>query len=366
MDSRRIQAGDLFLACRGSAQHGLDYLEQAADNGATAVAWEPAPGVMPPAELPAVAVEQLAQKSGHIAARFFDEPSRRIFTTGITGTDGKTSTAHLVAQALDRLGLPCAYLGTLGYGRLGALTTASHTTPDAVRLQRMLAEMVESGVQAAALEVSSHALDQHRVGGMHFDVAVLTNITRDHLDYHGTVERYAAAKRQLFEFEGLKARVLNRDDIWGAAWGGRYAPHVTFYGIDGDSPSSGRYVLADALHLGPDGISFDVRSSWGVCKLRSQLLGRFNVYNLLAALAVLLEKGVALKEAANTLAESRTVPGRIEGLPRAKGKAAGGGGLRAHAAGAGANTEGRPRALRRKTLGACSAAAATATAANVR
>lgn len=314
MDSRRIQAGDLFLACKGAAQHGLSYLEQATDNGASAVAWEPGPGVEPPQALPAVAVEQLSLKSGQIAARFYGEPSRDLFTAGVTGTDGKTSTAHLIAQALDRLGMPCAYLGTLGYGRLAALTTASHTTPDPVRLQKMLAEFVESGVHAAAMEVSSHALDQHRVGGMKFDVAVLTNITRDHLDYHGTVEQYAEAKRKLFEFDGLKARVFNRDDPYGAAWAARYAPDITLYGVGGDKPSAGRYVLADALQLDVDGIRFRIRSSWGECPLHSRLLGRFNAYNLLAALAVLLEKGIALEDAAGALAESRTVPGRIEGF----------------------------------------------------
>ncbi|MEK6805921.1 MAG: UDP-N-acetylmuramoyl-L-alanyl-D-glutamate--2,6-diaminopimelate ligase [Pseudomonadota bacterium] len=320
MDSRRVQAGDLFLACKGSAQHGLSYLEQAADNGASAVAWEPSPGAMPPTQLPAVAVEQLSVKTGPIAARFYGEPSRKIFTVGITGTDGKTSTAHLIAQALDQLGLPCAYLGTLGYGRLSALGDASHTTPDPVRLQKMLAGFVESGVRAAAMEVSSHALDQQRVGGMKFDAAVLTNITRDHLDYHGTVENYATAKQRLFEFEALGARVLNRDDAYGAAWAGRYAPDVTVYGVGGAPPAQGRHVLADEVQLKAEGMHFQIRSSWGATALRSRLLGRFNVYNLLAALTVLLEKGVSLNDAAGALSESRTVPGRIEGFhgPSAK------------------------------------------------
>ncbi len=314
MDSRRVQAGDLFLACKGTAQHGLAYLEQAADNGASAVAWEPAPGVSPPTNLPSVAVEQLSLKTGPIAARFYGEPSRKIFTVGITGTDGKTSTAHLIAQALDRLGLPCAYLGTLGYGRLGALSDATHTTPDPVRLQKMLAGFVESGVRAAAMEVSSHALDQHRVGGMKFDVAVLTNISRDHLDYHGNVENYAAAKRRLFEFEELGARVLNRDDASGAAWVAHYTPDVTVYGIGGAAPAQGRHVLADDVQLSADGMRFQVRSSWGAALLRSRLLGRFNVYNLLAALTVLLEKGVTLSDAVGALSASHTVPGRIEGF----------------------------------------------------
>jgi len=314
MDSRRIQAGDLFLACKGTVQHGLSYLEQAVDNGASAVAWEPSPGVMPPTELPAVAVEQLWRKTGAIAARFYGEPSRQLFTAGITGTDGKTSTAHLITQALDHLGTPCAYLGTLGYGRLAALGDATHTTPDPVRLQKILAGFVETGLRAAAMEVSSHALDQNRVGGTKFDVAVLTNIGRDHLDYHGSVEHYAAAKRRLFDFEGLAARVLNRDDASGAAWASAYAPATTVYGMGGTAPAQGRYVLADEVQWTASGLSFQVRSSWGAARLRSRLLGRFNVYNLLAALSVLLEKGVALDDAVRALSESRTVPGRIEGF----------------------------------------------------
>ena len=321
LDSRRVQAGDLFLACKGASHHGLSHLDQAVDNGATAVAWEPAAGLSPPQQLPAVAVEQLSQKVGAIAARFYGNPSQKMFVAGITGTDGKTSTAHLIAQALEQLGEPCAYLGTLGYGRLHELASASHTTPDAVRLQALLASSVESGTRAASMEVSSHALDQHRVGGMKFDVAVLTNITRDHLDYHGTVENYAAAKQRLFAFEGLKARVLNRDDAHGRQWAAQIGHDATLYGIGGEAPTAGRYVLADEPVLNADGIVFGIHSSWGRSEVRSRLLGRFNVYNLLATLTVLLEKGVALHKAVEVLSRVHTVPGRIEGFRGPKAKA---------------------------------------------
>ncbi|MBI2384210.1 MAG: UDP-N-acetylmuramoyl-L-alanyl-D-glutamate--2,6-diaminopimelate ligase [Gammaproteobacteria bacterium] len=322
MDSRRVQPGDLFLACKGHAQHGLRYLEQASANGAAAVAWEPVPGGETPAGLPTVAVERLSERVGEIAARFYGDPSRHLFTVGVTGTDGKTSTAHLVAQALDRLGQPCAYLGTLGYGRLSALQDASHTTPDPVRLQRMLADFVEAGASAAAMEVSSHALDQRRVGGMKIDVAVLTNIGRDHLDYHRTIENYAAAKHRLFRRPELKAAILNRDDDFGRAWSHECTGtrHCVVYGIGGAAPVGGRYVLAENLRLGADGLSFEVRSSWGAATLRTRLLGRFNAYNLLAALAALLERDIPLADACAALAQAATVPGRIEGFrgPKAR------------------------------------------------
>ncbi|HSW13699.1 MAG TPA: UDP-N-acetylmuramoyl-L-alanyl-D-glutamate--2,6-diaminopimelate ligase [Solimonas sp.] len=315
MDSRRVSHGDLFLACQGQGSHGLVYAEQALEQGAAAIAWEPAQGwVAPMAAVPVIAVEQLSRQAGEIAARYYGHPTRHLFTVGITGTDGKTSTAHLVAQALERLGRPCTYVGTLGTGRIGHIATGDHTTPDPISLQRVLAHQRELGVEACAMEVSSHALDQARVAGIEFDVAVLTNISRDHLDYHGTVEHYAAAKRRLFERGGLRAVVLNRDDARGAAWAdeleGQHA--VTRYGLDGEQPTQGAYVIGRGLRLHERGIELQVDSSWGSATLHSRLLGRFNACNLLAALAAVLHAGFTLEQAVAALAEAVTVPGRME------------------------------------------------------
>ena len=322
LDSRRVTPGCLFLALRGHAQHGLSFVGEALKRGAAAVAWEPVLDLpAPQLEVPAIAVEDLGRRAGEIAARYWRHPSHGVFSVGVTGTDGKTSTAHLVAQALDRLGTPCGYFGTLGYGRLGQLADASHTTPDPVRLQALLAGQREAGARAFAMEVSSHALDQGRVAGVEFDVAVLTNIGRDHLDYHGSIEHYAAAKRRLFAWPGLRAAVLNRDDAHGAEWARALAvpAEVTLYGIGGEPPARERYVLATDLDLHVAGLRFLVRSTWGEARIDSRLLGRFNVYNLLAALACLLQHGVELKDAAAALGECGTVPGRIEGFrgPRA-------------------------------------------------
>ncbi len=314
LDSRQVSEGALFLACRGTREHGLKHLPQALARGAAALLWEPAPGIAAPAAaVPAIAVEKLSERAGEIAARFFGRPAQKLHGIGITGTDGKTSTAYLLAQALDRLDQPCFYIGTLGAGRYGALQTGDHTTPDPVNLQRRLHGAVTGGCVALAMEVSSHALHQSRVAGMQFHTAVLTNVGRDHLDYHGTLENYAAAKRRLFEREELQARVLNRDDATGRKWAAEF-PNVTVYGLDSEAPQGARYVLGRNLQLSANGLAFSVDSHAGRATIASRLLGRFNVYNLLAALAALLEKDVALDEACAALSACGTVPGRIEGF----------------------------------------------------
>ena len=324
LDSRRIKPGDLFLACRshdpsGASRHGLQHVGQALQRGAAAVAWEPGAGVAPPdIGIAEIAVPDLARRAGEIAARFYGEPSTQMFCAGVTGTDGKTSTAYLVAQAFEALGTPCAYLGTIGSGRVGALDPSTHTTPDPVSLQQWLAQMRAQGVRACVMEVSSHALDQARIAGVCLRTAVLTNITRDHLDYHGTVDAYAAAKRKLFERDELLAVVLNRDDAYGAAWARELAAQreVIVYGIDGPAPD-GAHLIARELRLSPDGIGFTIDSHLGRAQLRSPLLGRFNVHNLLAALGVLISHQVPLADAVAALAAARTVPGRMEAFRKA-------------------------------------------------
>jgi UDP-N-acetylmuramoyl-L-alanyl-D-glutamate--2,6-diaminopimelate ligase len=320
-DSRRLRAGDLFMACRSfsGGTHGLAYLEQVRAQGAAAILWEPAPGVTAPAasSIPSFAIDNLSRHAGELAARFYGEPSARLFVVGITGTDGKTSTAHILAQALERLGGRCGYLGTLGYGFLPALDTATHTTPDVVMLQRWLAWLEQQGADSVMMEVSSHALDQERARGVEFDLAVLTNISRDHLDYHGDLVRYAEAKRRLFAVEGLKAAILNQDDAHGRQWLGELPASVAgvAYGL-GNTAATGaaRYVLGAEPELHETGLRLAVRTNGGSGVLESRLLGRFNAYNLLAALAVLLEKGVPLRDALAALREVGTVPGRMEAV----------------------------------------------------
>lgn len=313
-DSRKVQPGYLFLACRGSEAHGLVYLDQALERGAAAVAWEP--GERYPqleTRVPSVAVANLGRQVGEIAARFYAQPSRELFVMGVTGTDGKTSCVHLAAQAAAHLGRRCGMLGTIGFGYLGELDPASHTTPDPVAMQCWMRRMVDSGADSLAMEVSSHALDQGRINGVALDVAIYTNLSRDHLDYHGDLRNYARAKRRLLELEGLKAVLVNVDDDQGRAWAKEFAVSrpVISYGID--QPAGGeRFLRATELRRSPDGLAFTLVTESQRIDFACGLVGRFNVYNLLAVAGAWCAAGLPLDEVAAALARVTTVPGRLE------------------------------------------------------
>src|SRR5580692_289012 len=217
LDSRQVRPGSLFFALPGLREHGLKFAADAAARGASAVLWEPRADLAPtlPPGVFAAAIPNLKSLVGRIADRFFNWPSSQLRITGITGTNGKTTCAFLLAQCLERLGLAAAYMGTIGWGRPAALAEPTHTTPDAVTVHRTLAQLRSSGVREVAMEVSSHALDQSRVDGVRFPVAAFTNLTRDHLDYHGSMQQYGAAKAKLFQAADLKHIVLNIGDDFG-------------------------------------------------------------------------------------------------------------------------------------------------------
>ncbi len=318
LDSRQVCEGSMFLACRGGQQHGLDYWPQAEARGASALVWEPHEGVVAPeTSVPSVAVNQLSDLVAEIAARYYGYPSREMFVAGITGTDGKTSCAWLLSQACRHMGQQCGYLGTLGYGLPDLLEQASHTTPDPVSLQYWLARLRVNGATAVAMEVSSHALDQGRANGVAFDVALLTNLGRDHLDYHGDMESYAASKRRLFQVADLPAAVLNADDEVGRAWLKELADsvEVVAFGFSENISALGvAYVRGLNVICDGSGVGLDIESSWGDARLSSALLGRFNAANLLACLAVLLVRGESIEECVEALAASAAVPGRMEAL----------------------------------------------------
>ena len=315
MDHRQVAADGLFLACAGSRTHGVRWVPAALERGARAIAWEPAPDVAAPpvpADVPAVAIERLRERAGAIAARFFGEPSRALDVVGVTGTNGKTSVTHLVAHALVALGRRCDLIGTLGYGATDALVAADRTTPDAVTVQRLLARMRDAGAVAAAIEVSSHALDQARVDSVRFRVAVFTNLTREHLDYHADLADYGRAKRRLFELDATEAAVLCVDDAFGrellAALPGR---RVTAVGAAAGTLAP-RFVEVHDVELHARGLRLHARTHAGALRIDSALLGRFNATNLALAAAVLLELGVAAPRAARALGAAPTVPGRME------------------------------------------------------
>ena len=318
LDSRHVRRGAVFLACRGERQHGLDFIEQVVSKGAAAVLWEPAGDRRAPelsSDIVVTRVPQLLEHASEIAARFFGDPSRSLAVTGITGTNGKTTTAWLLAQALSACGRPAAYLGTLGAAFAGAADPGVHTTPDAVTLQRRLAQFQQQGAGAVALEVSSHALQQGRVAAVAFDSAVFTNLTRDHLDYHGSMENYGRAKVRLLETPALRLRVINADDDFGAALLLRpeFADSIAISSAAQFAPTTGqRYIHAQSLTLGSDGVAFTIAGSFGTARLQAPLIGRFNVDNLLAVLAVLVGSGISLPQAVTVLEGAKAPPGRME------------------------------------------------------
>jgi UDP-N-acetylmuramoyl-L-alanyl-D-glutamate--2,6-diaminopimelate ligase len=322
LDSRAASPGALFLACRGHGRHGSEFAAEAVARGARAVLYEAdagrpdggRPDLSP--EIFVGAVPQLARHAGIIADRFFGRPSQALTVAGITGTNGKTTCAWLLAQALTHCGRPAAYMGTLGFGFPGALATTEHTTADAVSVHRRLAAMRALGAEVVSMEVSSHALDQDRVGGVRFHTAAFTNLTRDHLDYHGTMAAYAEAKARLFDWPGLAVRVFNVDDELGARLAGQLSAAqlvVTKRGSATPATSPGtRVVSAVRVEAAVSGLRLDVESSWGAAKLNVPLVGEFNADNALTVLAVLLAWNIPLAEAAAALESCRAAPGRME------------------------------------------------------
>ncbi|WP_240032139.1 UDP-N-acetylmuramoyl-L-alanyl-D-glutamate--2,6-diaminopimelate ligase [Pseudomethylobacillus aquaticus] len=309
-DSRQVRPGSLFLAYPGEHVDGRRYIEAALRQGASAVLWEEADADTGLGKgLPGFAVRDLRAQAGQLADAFYQQPSTQLHMVGVTGTNGKTSCSHWLAQAMSALGHPTAVVGTLGNGFPGALEAAINTTPDPILLHGMLADYLARGAHGVAMEVSSHGLDQGRVNGVHFDVAVLTNLTRDHLDYHGDMAAYAAAKRKLFDWPGLTKRVLNVDDAFGASLYRelRAAGHAVLgYGLQQGE------VRGSRLQLSEQGMLLDVDTPYGHAQLQAALLGRFNASNLLAVLATLLVSGVELDAAAEVLGQVQAVPGRMQ------------------------------------------------------
>ena len=320
LDSRAVLPGGLFLATRGRTYHGLKFAPQAIARGARAVLYEESPDVSVPDFGPDVfvaAVPQLSQRASSIADRFFGAPSQAMTLAGITGTSGKTTCAWLLAQALQFCGRPTAYMGTLGYGRPPTLTPTEHTTSDAVSVQRHLAELRSLGAECVSMEVSSHALDQYRVAGVRFNTAAFTNLTRDHLDYHGTMEAYGAAKARLFQWPSLSNRVINVDDPFGRALASQPSPArlviTTRKGVGAaDATLNAEYVRATRAIADTAGLVIGIESSWGPAEFTVRLIGEFNVENVLTVLAVLLAWGIPLPDAVRALEKCRAASGRME------------------------------------------------------
>ena len=309
-DSRRAGPGVAFAAYPGAAHDGRSFIPQVIAAGSPAILWEEDHFLWDPAwQVPNVAVRGLKQCIGEIAACVYGDPSNKLHMIGVTGTNGKTSVSHWIAQAMSSLGTPSVVVGTLGNGFVEKLSPAANTTPDAVQLQEALARYVQEGARACAMEVSSHGLHQGRVKGCHFNVAVLTNLSRDHLDYHGSMEAYAEAKADLFAWQSLEYAVLNLDDEFGQALIGKTgSAKVIGYGMRQGE------VVAESIRAERAGLILSLNTAWGKAELRSGLLGQFNAYNLMAALSALLVSGVSLEDACKALGQVKPPAGRMQTL----------------------------------------------------
>lgn len=325
-DSRRVKPGDVFFAYPGEAADGRRFIEAAIEAGAAAVVFEAAGFSWDAAfALPHLAVPDLKQNAGPIAHAVLDYPDSAMFTVAVTGTNGKTSCALWTAQALARLGEAAAVIGTLGVGLIKGKTSAEpqfdvtgYTTPDAVLLAQTLAKLKNNGATALAIEASSIGLVQERTAGMHVDVAIFTNLTRDHLDFHGDMESYEAAKIKLFEWNGLKHAVVNLDDPAGQRLVARLragfpALAVTGYTIAAATAPEGVAVLrASGMRSKNAGTEFQVETPAGNATIRTGLVGNYNVSNTLAVLGALLAKGVVLKSAVDAIETLVPAPGRMQ------------------------------------------------------
>ena len=385
-DSRAVRQGDTFVAYPGEKTDGRQFIAQAIARGANAVIYEKLLSGHPYEaqhfswdaawQVPHLAVSGLRHKAGWLAGAVYGAPSEKLQMIGVTGTNGKTSTCHWIARALNDAGKKCALIGTLGNGFADNLQPSANTTPDAISVQGLLADYLRAGAQAVAMEVSSHALAQGRVHGVRFDVALLTNLSRDHLDYHGDMESYTASKRKLFDWQELKFAVINFDDAFGAELaeqlqdgiplpnplprageGANEAlraisiPEVIGYGLSDAALQLAerlglRMVYGNLAQMSGQGLRLNVHASWGAAATRyceaadcgssrlapppapdacahrvggaaqinSPLVGRFNAANLLGVLAVLLASGIELEEAVQSLSKVQAVAGRMQRL----------------------------------------------------
>lgn len=329
-DSRQLQNGEVFFALSGFHYHGMDYAQQAVEKGALAIITEPVIDTRPnpktptnQVSIPIYEVAGLSQQLGSLASAFYQHPSHDVAITAVTGTNGKTSTAYLLSQALNDLGQKAGYMGTLGVGELDNLSPLPNTTPSAFTIQRNLAELRDRGFKHVCLEVSSHGLDQGRLNGSQINTAIYTNLSQDHLDYHQTMEAYANAKRRLFTDFSLQHAVINLMDEWAVRWLelGIDAEQISGYAAYEDEAkftanwdSVQLSHRACNIHLNAEGVSFDWQFNHQQQNLTAGLLGAFNVENILAVVAALTHFGINQVDVAKAVAKLKPVPGRMNSL----------------------------------------------------
>lgn len=317
LDSRNVKEGDLFVAVKGHHVDATRFIEQAILAGASAVLAETDSAdkhlyIEYQHEKPVIHYYHLSANLSEIADKFYDSPSKKLTLVGVTGTNGKTTVSQLLAQWAQQLGHKAAVMGTIGNGLLGQMVEAINTTGSPIEIQSSLASFVNAGADFAAIEVSSHGLVQRRVEALDFDAAIFTNLSRDHLDYHGTMEAYAQAKKRFFSELNPRLQILNADDPIGREWLAEL-PNAIAVSCDVDfQPKSERWLKAISIRFTHDGAIIDFASSWGNGTLNSPLIGAFNVSNLLLVMATLLALGYSLNDLTRTVSALKGVCGRME------------------------------------------------------
>jgi len=307
LDNRNIEPGEAFVAVQGQLGHGLEYAPAAVAAGAVAVIHD---GLQPLPELdvPLVKVSGLGSKLGELASRYYSAPSEQMTITGVTGTNGKTSVIHFLAQSWQRVYGSAGMVGTLGYGPVGQLQSGERTTPDAIRIQQVLADCLKADIEHLAMEVSSHALQQHRCQTVQFDAAIFTNLTRDHLDYHGDMADYAAAKRLLFTEYAPSFAIINHDDDHGRKWFGELNGGMQMLGF---GLQKGAELQAEVRSMDVDGMTIRIHGPWGSEEFHTCLLGEFNASNLLATAGTMALLGMPWHKVLHQLEIMQPVPGRM-------------------------------------------------------
>ena len=318
LDSRKVRSGDLFLAMPGETHDGRQFIEQAVANGAAAIVAEaPVAGFVDEISVPLVELPELQLEVGLLAARFYRYPSRDMHMVGVTGTNGKTTTSRLVAQLERALGNSCGVIGTLGASLDDEVAEAGNTTPDAISLQMQLAQWRDQGVSAVSMEVSSHALVQGRINGIEFETAIYTNLSQDHLDYHGTMDAYGRAKLLLFGTRGLSHAVINLDDEYATHVQAAVAGDVHLLTYSAAGAAADVHIENAQFHSG--GVRGRLSSPWGSGDFSSPLPGDFNLANLAAAVSAVALAGEELPAVLAAVSRLQPVPGRMQTIPNSLG-----------------------------------------------
>jgi len=314
-DSRQIEKGNIFIACQGKTYHGLDFVNEALQSGAKAVLWDCTTGDQSLAlgKVPFIAINNLADQLGVITNRWHKNPSEKINVIGITGTNGKTTIAFLIAQCLNYLGLQCAYIGTLGSGVTTIRDDLSLTTPRCLELQKKISNFCIANTSYLALEVSSHALSQRRIDGIKFDTVIFSNLTRDHIDYHGNMVSYGASKERLFFEYSSKNQIINIDDSFGEKLARKWGKDAIVISIETNRAiDDRRFVFVRSIKKESFGSRIKINSSWGDAELYIPLIGDFNISNAVQVLAFLFITNIEFKMACDAIENMTAPPGRIQ------------------------------------------------------